>query len=507
MRDGAAAQCGCKRAAERDPVAFDGDVEVERRLVHEDVAHGAADEIDALERSGCGRGGLEHRHEPGAGAKLLGEVGDDDRRLGHGLLERAQHVAARHHADDRSLGDDRDAADVRLGDEPLRLGERGLLRAGDDGRRHDALHRRVREIVRDGLVQILARDDALELGRLADEDPALAVLLALDHRVRDRVVRRDEPRGVRHDLARGERPSHGARQRGEHERPRFVERSAIDGRGRLGVTAAAERAGERRGVELGHAGARDAEDPLPHLHERDEAARIGEVDELVDEVRDPVDVLGPGDRGDEHLEAAGVVRLDPGDERLEERALLRPQGRVQVLGDHVLARAVAQAPAERVGVALGHRRIRERARVLVDAEREHGRLERGRLDLALGEDPDERGRERAVLREDEVLLAQPVGPLGLVVIEDDHLDAGPQRDLLELTQALGVDGLDDDQALDRLVVDRSRVGDLELVGMQPEELADVAVHRPGQRGDRARIEAPCGERATRTRRSRCSCAW
>ena len=101
--------------------------------------------------------------------------------------------------------------------------------------------------------------------------------------------------------------------------------------------------------------------------------------------------------------------------------------------------------------------------------------------------------ERAVLGEDEVLLAQPLGPLGLVVVEDDHLDAGLERDLLELAQALGVDGLDDDQALDRLVVDGPRVGDLELVGVQAEELADVAVHRSGQRGDGAGIEAPRGK--------------
>ena len=39
-------------ARERDAVALDRDVEVEPRLAQQDVAHGAADEVDAVEAAG-----------------------------------------------------------------------------------------------------------------------------------------------------------------------------------------------------------------------------------------------------------------------------------------------------------------------------------------------------------------------------------------------------------------------------------------------------------------------
>jgi hypothetical protein len=45
----------------------------------------------------------------------------------------------------------------------------------------------------------------------------------------------------------------------------------------------------------------------------------------------------------------------------------------------------------------------------VDAERKGGGLERRDGDLTLGEDADERRRQRAVLREDRVLGLDPVG--------------------------------------------------------------------------------------------------
>ena len=49
--------------------------------------------------------------------------------------------------------------------------------------------------------------------------------------------------------------------------------------------------------------------------------------------------------------------------------------------EQVLAPAVTRAPRERVGVPLGRRRVRQRAGVLVDSEREGGRLERRHPDL------------------------------------------------------------------------------------------------------------------------------
>ena len=151
------------------------------------------------------------------------------------------------------------------------------------------------------------------------------------------------------------------------------------------------------------------------------------------------------------------MRLERRDQRVEQRALLLRERRAQVLRDHVLAGAVAQAPGERLGVADADARVAERAGVLVDPEREDGRLERRDRDLPLGQDPDHRRRQRAVLREDEVLGLHPVGRLAGVVVEDDDLDGGVARDPLELAQALRVHGLDDDQPPDRVQVDPARL--------------------------------------------------
>ena len=254
--------------------------------------------------------------------------------------------------------------------------------------------------------------------------------------MRDRVVRRDEARRARHDLAGGERPAHGARKRREHELARLVERAAVDGRGRLRVAAAAEGRGERGGVELRHAGAHDAEDALVHLDEADEAARRPSG-------RRPC-ARGSRRRRRTRGQATAVTSTSKppascvssrGDERVEQRALALAERRVEVLRDHVLPRAVAQAPGERLGVAKRDARVAERAGVLVDPEREHGRLERRQLDLALGEDrrpasssgrrpPSGRRSPRAPSR----------APPRAWWSKSDDLDARVARDVLELAQ-------------------------------------------------------------------------
>ena len=137
--------------------------------------------------------------------------------------------------------------------------------------------------------------------------------------------------------------------------------------------------------------------------------------------------------------------------------------------------------------------IAERARVLVDAEGEDGGLERRHLELALGEDPDHRRRQRAVVGEHEVLGLDPVRRLAGVVVEDDDLDLGVAGDALELAEALRLHRLDDDQPADGVEVDAPGLRDLELVRVQAVELAHVAVERAGERDDRARIEPPRGE--------------
>ena len=63
----------------------------------------------------------------------------------------------------------------------------------------------------DRAVEILAADHADEAVVLGHEDPALAVALAGDERVRDRVVRRNGARGARHDLGGGDGVTDSAR--------------------------------------------------------------------------------------------------------------------------------------------------------------------------------------------------------------------------------------------------------------------------------------------------------
>ena len=166
---------------------------------------------------------------------------------------------------------------------------------------------------------------------------------------------------------------------------------------------------------------------------------------------------------------------------------------MQVLRDEILARAVADAPGEGVGVPLRGRRVRERARVLVDAERERGRLEHGGLDLALGEDADECRRERPVGGDHGSAWTHPLRDDVGVMVEEGLLDRGIERDRFELSEARGVRRLHDDESPDRVELETARLdGAAELVSVQAIEVADVSVQAP-ERHDRARVEAARGE--------------
>ena len=115
----------------------------------------------------------------------------------------------------------------------------------------------------------------------------------------------------------------------------------------------------------------------------------------------------------------------------------------------------------------------------MDSERERGCLERRRHQLSLGEDPDERRRERSVRRQHGLLRGDPVGKLALgVVIEENRLDSGIECHRLELAEPRGRGDLDDDQPLDRVELELAHLRDgAELVGVQAIEVADVAVQR------------------------------
>ena len=184
------------------------------------------------------------------------------------------------------------------------------------------------------------------------------------------------------------------------------------------MAATAERARDECSVDRFRATPDDDEDPLVHLHEEHEDTRVGEIHDLVREVRDCIDVLGPANGCDQYVVRRN--RLQPLHEVGEELALVRGERRMEVLGDEVLARSVAEAPGERVDVALGRRRVRQRAGVLVDTEREGGRLERRRLQLALGEDADERRGQRTVGRDHCGFGRYPVGRAVLAVVVEEH---------------------------------------------------------------------------------------
>jgi hypothetical protein len=210
------------------------------------------------------------------------------------------------------------------------------------------------------------------------------------------------------------------------------------------VPSAAEQARDLGRVDGRRPAAGDRENPVVHLDEQGEGLAVGQVDDLVRKVRDAVDVARPGDGAEEHLDAGQLVRLEHAEQGREELALLLGQRRVEELGEQLLARAVAQAPGQGLRIALGRRRVRERARVLVDPEREGGRLEGRHRELTLREHADEGGRECAVLGKHGVLRGGPVRGLARVVVEDDRLDGRVDRDRLELAQPGGMSGLDDD---------------------------------------------------------------
>src|SRR5205085_4014595 len=149
--------------------------------------------------------------------------------------------------------------------------------------------------------------------------------------------------------------------------------------------------------------------------------------------------------------------------------------------EELLLGPVAQAPTQRLGVTLRGRRMRERTRVLVDPEREDGRLQGADRHLALGEHADQRRRQSAVLGDDDVLGRRPVGQLVAVMVEDDLFYRRIEGYRLELAESRGVHRLDDDQAPNRIQLEPRRVDDeIELVGMEAVELANIAVERAGQ---------------------------
>ena len=164
-----AAQSVGERLRERNCVALDGDVDVEAGFAEQDVPYRSADEVDTIVGLAQGGDGLEDRGEPLELSELCRERNGRAPGRRSSLPQRLEHVSAGDDAGELAVPHDRDPV-VARGQQPLQLQERRLLVAGRDPRTHDSLHRRVREAVRDRLVEVLTTDSAHDFVSRGNED-------------------------------------------------------------------------------------------------------------------------------------------------------------------------------------------------------------------------------------------------------------------------------------------------------------------------------------------------
>ena len=175
----------------------------------------------------------------------------------------------------------------------------------------------------DRLVEILAThrpDDAAALG---DEHSALSVARTTTPSRRGRSApARPTVEGRRHDVAGAARLLRGLFECGDHQPARFVEIRPQDGRGGLCVPSATE--GRRHGGGVHEiAAARPPRTLAAPFRRGARALRVGEVDDLVREVRDPVHVPRSANGCEQELLPAGADRLERLEQVVEEIALAR----------------------------------------------------------------------------------------------------------------------------------------------------------------------------------------
>ena len=147
-----------------------------------------------------------------------------------------------------------------------------------------------------------------------------------------------------------------------------------------------------------------------------------------------------------------------------------------------------RAERQRLDVTQGGRGERQRAGVLVDAERERRRLGDAGLDPPLPQDAGHRRAQRTVLGDHRA--PRPVRGRRAVVVEQHCLDAGTRHDLGQVAQPVEPRRLDHDHPRDRGQVAPRRVRQVELVLVQRDELADVAVEAAVQQDPGARVQPP-----------------
>ncbi len=312
-----------ERARELDRIAFDRDVDVEPLLAEKDVADGAADEVDGLGAIAERRHRIEQHTQALDALELGGKALTRLLAIVLDALERSQEIDASDDAHELGVSHHGHAAILGVRDEHAQLRERRVL--GRRGRTptHDSPHRRVRQSVGDRLVEILAAHRSDDAAAFGDEHSALSVALTQRHRVADGVLGLDRPRGRRHDVAGAARLLRGMFERRDHQPARVAELRPKDGRGGLSVSSATEGGRNDGGVHEIAAAAYDREHSLLHLDEEHERLRVGEVDDLVREVRDPVHVRRPPNGCEQELLPAGADRLERLEQVVEEIALTR----------------------------------------------------------------------------------------------------------------------------------------------------------------------------------------
>ncbi len=347
------------------------------------------------------------------------------------------------------------------------------------------------EPVADRPVEVLTGDRADDAAVLLHLDAGGAAAAAAVHGLLDGRGGIHEPGGSGHDVTSTRSAGDRLRQAVDDPAADVVEPGAADDRRcRLGVAAAAHRRQGGSHVELGHAASADHEHPPLHGHPDDERPAVAEVDHLARQRGDALDIPGPVGERELHLDTGSLLRLGCLHEGGQKRPLVGPQRRVEERRDQLLGGAVAGAEAERLDVADGRRREGERPRVLVDAERQRGRLGRGGVDAPLGQDADHGRGERTILAGHIAARRHPRrrGRVA-VVVEEHRLHPLPRRHLGEVAQAGQVRRLDHDQTRNGRGVDARGVAEVELVGVQGNELAHVAVH-PALQAERGRRVQP-----------------
>ena len=176
----------------------------------------------------------------------------------------------------------------------------------------------------------------------------------------------------------------------------FSQRRIVEGRCRCaGVPAAAEGARDRSGVDGVVGGAADQMERPRHLHEQEQALRIERVAQAVGDGADLVEISIEFRGRDGHGVALNAARFGVGDESFEQCLLASLSGGSSQAAHVVQRRALLDQPRRRLQIARGRLAVSQRAGVLVDAERQQRRFERGQGDSLRLQLLDQQGRRRA----------------------------------------------------------------------------------------------------------------